>query len=174
MVKVIFWQYFVFDPIFFLHLRDITSLLWRSWFNLEIYVQWSEVGRLAWRLVMTPRYHSLPRQKSFDTIKRSVANEEHKSIEKYSPTVASRPTALRIFPDSYLNLIIPNGERSGYLIVARFGDDYHSITVFANTFTKITNVIWEWMHGCTPIFSTRFVTTYNVIRSPFCPHFNLN
>ena len=96
------------------------------------------------------------------------------TIEKYSPTVASRPTALRIFPDSYLNLIIPNGERSGYLIVARFGDDYHSITVFANTFTKITNVIWEWMHGCTPIFSTRFVTTYNVIRSPFCPHFNLN
>ena len=170
MVKVLFRQYFVFDPIFFLHLRDTTSLLWRSWFNLEIYVQWSEVGRPTWRLDII----FFLDKKSFDTLTRSVANEEHKSIEKYSPTVASRPTALRIFPDSYLNLIIPNGERSGYLIEARFGDDHHSITVFANTFTKITNVIWEWMHGCTPIFSTRFVTTYNVIRSPFCPHSNLN
>ena len=50
MIKVIFWQYFVFDTIFFLHLRDITGLLWRSWFNLEIYVQRPEVGRPAWRL----------------------------------------------------------------------------------------------------------------------------
>ena len=67
MVKVIFWQYFVFDPIFFLHLRDITSLLWRSWFNLEIYVQWSEVGRPAWRLDII----LFLGKKSFDTIIRT-------------------------------------------------------------------------------------------------------
>ena len=134
-------------------------------------MQWSEVDASISFSSSTKKF------RHDNTIRRRVriiAHEEHKSIEKYSPTVASRPTALRIFPDSYLNLIIPNGERCGYLIEARFGDDHHSITVFANTFTKITNVIWEWMHGCTPIFSTRFVTTYNVIRSPFCPHFNLN
>ena len=88
MVKVIFWQYFVFDPIFFLPLRDITSLMWRSWFNLGIYVQWYEVGRQAWRPVMI--LFSI--KKCFDTISGSV--QQH--ILDLFPILFDLPSRLSI------------------------------------------------------------------------------
>ena len=62
-----FWQYFVFDLIYFLHLREIVSLLGRFEFNLNIYVQWSEVGRPAWRLDIILSSD----KKCFDTIPRT-------------------------------------------------------------------------------------------------------
>ena len=119
MVKVIFWQYFVFDPIFFLHLRDITSLLWRSWFNLEIYVQWSEVGRPAWRLDII----LFLGKKSFDTITRSV---------KYliaSMFIFPRRTRIR-FGSVQIGLDMVHGERFWFFqLFARSYQEYYPLII---------------------------------------------
>ena len=91
--------------------------------------------------------------------------------EGYSPIVATRPK-VRILPDSHLNLVIPNGQRSGNLVEARFGNDHHSIIVFANAFTKVQNIVWKRVHGCSPVFSAQFVPTNDRILCPPCLHFN--
>ena len=66
----------MFDLMFFHHLREMVGLLWRSRFNLHIYVQWSVVGRPAGCSGMI----LFSRKKCFDTISGSAESDEHISF----------------------------------------------------------------------------------------------
>ena len=91
-----------------------------------------------------------------------------------SPTVTVWIAALRILPNSYTNGIVWICEGSGHLIVTRFSDNHHTITVVTNTFAEVSNVIRNGMHCCSPVLSTHSVSTDHCILCGSGSHFNWN
>ena len=102
-----------------------------------------------------------------------------------SPTVTVWIAALRILPDSYnyytsliiiifTTNIVSIGQGRGYLIVTRFSDYHHTITVVTNTFAEVSNVIRNGMHCCSPVLSTHSVSTDHCILCGSGSHFNWN